>query len=91
MVYLIKKPMSRNTSIILGEHFDKFIKAEIESGRYSSASEIIRSGLRLLEVEKQKIQAINDALIIGENSDDAKPFDNEKFKMKMRKKFADNA
>ena len=79
--------MSKNTSIILGDHFDKFIKSEIKSGRYASASEVLRSGLRLLEVEKQKIKAINKALTVGENSGEPVIFDNEKFKNRMSKKF----
>lgn len=83
--------MSKNTSIILGEHFDKFIKKEIKSGRYSSASEIIRNGLRLLELEVKKIQTINEALVVGENSGKPKPFDNEKFKSRMKKKHKLNA
>ena len=83
--------MGRNTSVILGEHFDDFIKSEIDSGRYKSASEIIRSGLRLLEVEKQKIRAINQALVVGEMSGKAFDFDNEKFKRKMLKKLRENA
>ena len=88
MVYLIKiNTMSKNTSIILGEHFDKFIQSEIKSGRYSSASEVIRTGLRLLEIEKKKIQAINKALTIGEESGNPSVFDNSKFKARMRKKF----
>ena len=88
MVYLIKiNTMSKNTSIILGEHFDKFIQSEIKSGRYSSASEVIRTGLRLLEIEKKKIQAINKALTIGEESGNASVFVNSKFKARMRKKF----
>ncbi len=83
--------MGRNTSVILGKHFDDFIKSEIDSGRYKSASEIIRSGLRLLEVEKQKIRAINEALIVGEMSGEASEFDNESFKRKMRRKIRTNA
>jgi len=79
--------MAKNTSIILGNHFDEFIQEEIKSGRYSSASEVIRSGLRLLENEKQKIHAINKALTIGEKSGEPIAFDNEKFKTRMRKKF----
>jgi len=82
--------MARNTSVILGEHFDDFIKSEIESGRYKSASEIIRSGLRLLEVEKQKIRAINEALVVGEMSGKASKFDNAEFKSQMRKKLSDH-
>lgn len=83
--------MGRNTSVILGEHFDKFIKAEIKSGRYGSASEIIRSGLRMLEREKQKIESIDKALVVGENSGRPRKFNNEKFKMNMRKKLKVNA
>ena len=83
--------MARNTSVILGDHFDEFIQSEIKSGRYSSASELIRSGLRLLEAEKQKIEAINNALITGENSGTPQKFDNEKFKLKMRKQLGVNA
>jgi antitoxin ParD1/3/4 len=79
--------MSRNTSIILGEHFDKFIQEEINSGRYSSASEIIRNGLRLLEIQKKKIDAINDALITGEESGKPVEFNNDLFKSRMKKKF----
>ncbi len=83
--------MSKNTSIILGDHFDKFIKKEIKSGRYSSASEIIRNGLRLLEVEMEKMKTINEALVVGEESGKPKSFDNEKFKARMRKKHKINA
>ena len=79
--------MSKNTSIILGEHFDKFIQSEVKSGRYSSASEVIRSGLRMLEIEKQKISAINKALTTAENSGEPIAFDNVKFKTRMKKKF----
>ena len=83
--------MGRNTSVILGEHFDEFIKAEIESGRFTLASEIIRSGLRILENEKHKIQLINEALVVGEQSGNAEPFDNEKFKLRMKNKMSQNA
>lgn len=83
--------MARNTSVILGEHFDKFIKSELESGRYSSASEVIRSGLRLLEEHKKKIIAVNEALVIGEKSGEARSFNNEKFKLQMRENLAKDA
>ncbi len=78
--------MSKNTSVILGDHFDQFIRQEIESGRYKSASEIIRTGLRLLETERKKIEAINQALVTGEESGKPLEFDNNKFKKRMRKK-----
>ena len=85
------RKLRRNTSVILGEHFDDFIKSEIDSGRFKSASEIIRTGLRLLEDEKHKIRAINEALVVGELSGEAFEFNNEKFKKKMRKNFQSNA
>lgn len=83
--------MGRNTSIILGEHFDNYIKSEIESGRYNSASEVIRTGLRLLEEESKRIKLINEALVVGENSGESVSFDNEKFKEEMRKKYLTDA
>lgn len=83
--------MSRNTSIILGEHFDSFIKDEIKSGRYNSASEIIRNGLRLLEYQKSRIAAINEALVVGEESGTPLPFNNEEFKTRMRTKLQKDA
>jgi len=44
--------MARNTSILLGEHFEEFISAKVSSGKYNSASEVIRTALRLLEAEE---------------------------------------
>ena len=36
-------------SIALSEHYEKFIKQQLESGRYNNASEVVRAGLRMLE------------------------------------------
>lgn len=58
----------RNTSINLGEHFDDFINQQVESGRYGSASEIVRAGLRLLEEHENKLTMLRQALVDGENS-----------------------
>ncbi|HPG07931.1 MAG TPA: type II toxin-antitoxin system ParD family antitoxin [Saprospiraceae bacterium] len=82
--------MAKNTSVILGDHFDRFIQVELESGRYASTSEIIRCGLRLLEEEKQRIDAINQALANGEKSGKPKPFDNAAFKDQMKRKLEPN-
>ncbi|WP_217517233.1 type II toxin-antitoxin system ParD family antitoxin [Vibrio metschnikovii] len=63
--------MAKNTSITLGEHFDGFITNQIQSGRYGSASEVIRSALRLLENQETKLQTLRQLLVEGEQSSDA--------------------
>ena len=50
------------SSYTLGEHFESFVKEQVEGGRYSSASEVVRDGLRLLEEEQQRRQAVLEAL-----------------------------
>ncbi|WP_394145688.1 type II toxin-antitoxin system ParD family antitoxin [Vibrio atypicus] len=60
--------MAKNTSITLGDHFDGFIANQIQSGRYSSASEVIRSALRLLETQETKMNTLRQLLIEGEES-----------------------
>ncbi|ETX07503.1 type II toxin-antitoxin system ParD family antitoxin [Candidatus Entotheonella palauensis] len=54
-----------NTSLTLGEHWEKFIKNEIASGRYGSASEVVRDGLRALEERKSKLDALRSHLAQG--------------------------
>ncbi|MFC9898519.1 type II toxin-antitoxin system ParD family antitoxin [Nocardia sp. NPDC127579] len=71
--------MAKNTSISLGDHYVAFIDAEVESGRYSSASDVVRAGLRLLEDHETRVDALRQALIDGENSGPAEPFDFDEF------------
>jgi antitoxin ParD1/3/4 len=60
--------MSKNTSFSVGEHFGAFIEAQVSEGRYSSASDVVRAGLRLLEEQEAKLAALRAALIEGEES-----------------------
>lgn len=54
-----------NTSLSLGEHWEVFIRNEVSSGRYGSASEVVRDGLRALEVQKTKLEALRAHLAEG--------------------------
>lgn len=75
--------MSKNTSITLGGHFSSFIDAQVAQGRFNSTSEVVRTGLRLLEEHEIKVQALRDALIASEASGEPRPFDNAAFLKRM--------
>jgi len=55
----------KNTSITLGEHFDRYIAEQLASGRYRTASELIRESLRLHEERELKITALRAAIEEG--------------------------
>lgn len=67
--------MAKNTSILLGDYFDNFINEQIKSGKYSSASEIIRNALRLFEYEESKKTELINELKKGEESGFVDDFD----------------
>lgn len=60
--------MRKNTSMTLGEHFDGFIAQQVNEGRFASASEVVRAGLRLLEDNEKKIAVLRNLLEEGERS-----------------------
>jgi antitoxin ParD1/3/4 len=78
--------MQKNTSVTIGEHFEEFINQQVSDGRYASASEVIRAGLRLLEEREMKLNALRQSLITGETSGNAIEFDVEEFLKQVKKK-----
>lgn len=57
--------MGRATSIILGEHFDELIAQQVQTGRYGTASEVVRDALRMFEQQQTAIKRLNDAIEEG--------------------------
>lgn len=57
--------MPKTTSFVLGDHFDRFVAAQVRSGRYASSSEVVREGLRLVEERSKAIEALNRELDAG--------------------------
>ncbi len=80
--------MARNTSVSLGDHFAEFIDVQVQTGRYGSASDVVRAGLRLLEEHEAKVKALQDALIVGEKSGPPVPLDSKAFLKRMRARYA---
>ena len=73
------RPMTKNTSFSLGEHFNSFVTDQVKGGRYGTASDVVRAGLRLLEEQEAKLAALRAALIEGEANGPAIAFDFETF------------
>lgn len=71
--------MAQNTSISLDDHYSEFLAREVASGRYRSASEVIRAGLRLLEDRETQLATLRAALVDGETSGTPEPFDFDAF------------
>lgn len=60
--------MARTTSVTIGPQLDEFVGKLIESGRYGSTSEVVRSALRLLERQENQMEALKNAVKAGEQS-----------------------
>jgi antitoxin ParD1/3/4 len=80
--------MAKNTSFSLGDHFSQFVEGQVDQGRYNSASDVVRAGLRLLEEQETRLTALRAALIEGEESGPSTPFDFDAF---MARKLAQHA
>lgn len=78
--------MGKNTSVLLGQYFQDFIAEEVESGRYSSASEVVRDALRGLDRERKGKQKLFELLEEADNGEFTE-FDSEEFKKRMHEKY----
>jgi len=67
-IWYWRRVMAKNTSISLGPHFEQFIGLQVQNGRYGSASEVVRAGLRLLEETESKLTQLRRLLDEGEQS-----------------------
>ena len=76
----------KNSSTFLGEHFEQFIVSQVETGRYGNRSEVIRSALRDMEERERTVEALRQALIVGEESGPYGPLDMEEIILAGRKK-----
>ena len=71
--------MSRNTSVELGDEIAGFIDSQVSAGRYGSASEVIRAGIRLLQDQETKMEVLRKAIKEGLDSGPAEEFDFDEF------------
>ncbi|MDE1159445.1 MAG: type II toxin-antitoxin system ParD family antitoxin [Neorhizobium sp.] len=75
-----------SATIALDSHFARFIERQVTSGQYETANDVVQAGLRLLEEHQHKVAALEAALIEGELSGAAEPFDNDDFVKRMQQK-----
>ena len=78
--------MAKNTSILLGDYFDSFINQQVNSGKFSSASEVIRAALRLFEYGETRKSELIQELKKGEKSGFVEGFNQESFLKGLHKK-----
>lgn len=80
--------MAKNTSILLGDYFDNFINGQVKTGKFSSASEVVRAALRLFEKEEMKKKELITELIKGEKSGFVKDFNRNSFLNNLHEKYS---
>ncbi len=76
--------MTTKTEFVIADYFADFINRQVKGGRYDSASEVVQAGLRLLEEQEARLEALRTALIEGEQSGPATPFDFDEFLARKR-------
>jgi antitoxin ParD1/3/4 len=74
--------------INIAPYYKQFIINEMASGKFNNEAEIIQAGLALLEKEQTQMSILSKAILDGEKSGFALPFNNEEFKKRMEAKYA---
>lgn len=81
------------SSYTLGDHFEGFIRSLVQSGRYASASEVMRDSLRLLEEREKlraaKLAALRSDIQEGLESGEGEPLDMAEIKQSARQRRAE--
>ena len=49
-------------NVSIGERWEDFVEGLVKSGRYGSASEVVRDGLRLVEERESRLKALQATL-----------------------------
>jgi antitoxin ParD1/3/4 len=77
---------AKTQTLSLGEHWNEFITSKLSQGRYATASEMVREGLRLLEEKEanSSLEALRCALIEGEESEDLGLLDMEAIRLEAK-------
>lgn len=83
---IIRRILAKNTSILLGDYFDNFINQQVQSGKFSSASEVVRAALRMFEYEESKKTELIKELKKREKSGFVKDFNRDNFLNKLHQK-----
>lgn len=89
-VYKTEYIMARTVTVVVGQHFEDFIQANIAGGRYNNASEVVRAALRRLEEDEARIAAFCSAADEGDASPDVKDFDEESFIQELKEGWRKN-
>lgn len=80
--------MAKTTSIALGEDFTTFLAEQVATGRYGSASEVVRAGLRLLQEREARLAELRAEIAKGEASGWIEDFDIDGFVHELKSEYA---
>jgi len=76
--------MGKNTSVVLTDQQEAFVRAQIEQGRFASVSEAVRAGLATLQERDQMMEALRRDIDAGDASGRATPLDIDRFLAELR-------